>query len=143
MDLRFRIQYKQGPSNRAADALSRMNADENTVAAISVIQPTWLLILQEGYLEDSKAKTKLAELSVQSPDAKGYSLVNGIIKYQDRIWVGINAIAQRHILQALHSSALGGHSGVNATYQRVKSLFAWPWLKTSVTNYVQACQTCQ
>jgi hypothetical protein len=61
----------------------------------------------------------------------------------NRIWVGTNALAQRHILQALHSSAVGGHSGVNATYHRVKSLFSWPHLKTSVTEYVQACQICQ
>lgn len=143
MDLKFKIQYKQGHTNSAADALSRMPESECTVTAISVVQPTWMQVLQEGYMEDEEAKLKLSALSIQSPNDKGYSLVNGIIKCRDRIWVGKNALAQRHILQALHSSALGGHSGVNATYHRIKSLFAWPQLKNSVTEYVQACQIYQ
>lgn len=57
--------------------------------------------------------------------------------------MGNNQLAQRHILQALHNSAIGGHSGVNATYQRVKALFAWPQMKTTVTEFVQACQIYQ
>lgn len=143
MDLRFKIQYKQGQSNKAADALSRITEGDQSVTAISLAQPTWLQILQEGYLEDPEAKLKLAQLSIQSPDEKGYSLSNGIIRFINKIWVGSNALAQRHILQALHSSALGGHSGITATYQRVKSMFAWAQLKASVTAYVQACQICQ
>lgn len=69
--------------------------------------------------------------------------MDGVIRYKNRIWVSTIALAQRHILQALHSSAIGGHSGVNATYHRVKSLFAWPYMKNSVTDYVQACQICR
>lgn len=77
-------------------------------------------------MEDQDARTKLAELSLSSSNDKGFSLHDGIIRFKDRIWVGNNALAQRHIIQALHSSGLGGHSGVTATYHRVKSLFAWP-----------------
>lgn len=50
MDLSFKIQYKQGHTNKAADALSRMSDGEHSVLAISVGQPSWLQILQEGYL---------------------------------------------------------------------------------------------
>lgn len=38
---------------------------------------------------------------------------------------------------------MGGHSGIHATYHRVKSLFAWPKLKQTVTTFVQQCQVCQ
>jgi hypothetical protein len=47
------------------------------------------------------------------------------------------------VLQALHSSGLGGHSGINATYQKVKALFAWPNLKEDVKDYVTKCQVCK
>jgi hypothetical protein len=57
--------------------------------------------------------------------------------------VGNNKLAQHHILVALHDSGLGGHSGMAATYQRVKQLFAWPSLKQSVQDFVQQCQICQ
>jgi len=47
------------------------------------------------------------------------------------------------VLHALHGSALGGHSGIPVTFRRVKQLFAWPGLKTSVHDFVSTCQICQ
>jgi hypothetical protein len=38
---------------------------------------------------------------------------------------------------------VGGHSGIQATYQRVKRLFAWSGLKTDVENFVKQCGVCQ
>ena len=57
--------------------------------------------------------------------------------------MGNNVLAQQHILQSLHSSAVGGHSGVLATYHRIKTMFAWPKLKSSVQAYVLSCSVCQ
>jgi hypothetical protein len=134
IDLNFKIQYKQGHPNSAADALSRLSDGDNVVHAVSVVQSTWLQILQDGYLTDPEAQAKLTELSVKSQDINGFSLKNGVIRYKNRVWMGSHQLAQRHTLQALHSSALGGESGVNATYQRVKALFAWPKLKAFALN---------
>jgi hypothetical protein len=67
----------------------------------------------------------------------GFSLVEGLIHYKNRIWLGRNHLAQQHVLQALHSSGIGGHSGIQGTYQRVKSLFAWPKMKHSIMSYVK------
>lgn len=64
MDLHFKIQCKQGHTNRVADALSRLTDHDMATAAISMGQPTWLQILQEAYLKDPYARTKLTELSV-------------------------------------------------------------------------------
>lgn len=47
------------------------------------------------------------------------------------------------MLAALHDSAIGGHSGVPMTYQRLKQLFYWPSMKKMVHQYVVACPTCQ
>ena len=144
MDLNFRIQYKKGTTNAAADALSWCPLfTSEDICSIYVGTPTWLDRLQEGYTDDADTKQLLTELSIVSPNAKGYSLSNGIIRYKDRVWVGNNCLAQAHILQALHSSGIGGHSGIQATYQRIKALFAWPKLKHSVTQYVQSCEICQ
>lgn len=38
---------------------------------------------------------------------------------------------------------MGGHSGHEATYQRVKSMFAWPKLYKSVKDFVSQCTICQ
>lgn len=80
---------------------------------------------------------------MSSQNDKGYTLVDGVIKHKGRVWVGNNTLAQQHILQTLHASGLGGHSGIQATYHRVKALFSWPNLKQVVTDYVQSCTVCQ
>jgi hypothetical protein len=134
MDLNFKIQYKKGISNTAADALSRQPHSE--VNAISVCQPVWMEKVLQGYYDDEEAKQLLSELNICPANEKGYSLHDGIIKLNNKIWIGNNKLAQNHITQALNS-------GMQATYMRIKALFFWPRMKQTIADYVQACQVCQ
>lgn len=142
MGLEYTIQYKRGITNAVADALSRRQQNQSLLAISSAV-PLWMENVVAGYEDDAKTKHLWVELSVSGANEKGYTLENGMIHYKGRIWVGQNLLAQQHILQSLHTSALGGHSGGLATYQRVKKLFAWPKMKSSVTEFVQACAVCQ
>jgi len=141
MDLQYKIMYKKGATNAAADAVSRC-PQSGSVLAISTCNPAWQENLIQGYLEDSEAQQLLTELAVLSPNSKGYSLVDGLIRYQGKIWLGNNTLAQ-HVLQALHSSGIGGHSGFHATYHRIRHLFSWPRMKECIRTYVQQCSICQ
>lgn len=58
------------------------------------------------------------------------------------IWLGNHTLAHKVVLLALHSSGLGGHSGITATYHKVKALFAWPNLKQYVMAFINACEVC-
>lgn len=49
---------------------------------------------------------------------------------------------QLRIMQALHSSPIGGHSGFLVTYSRICKLFAWRGLKSSVKTFVSSCVVC-
>lgn len=42
----------------------------------------------------------------------------------------------------MHSGAVGGHSGVNATYNRMNFTFE-PGMRTMVTDIVGTCEICQ
>ena len=84
----------------------------------------------------------MAKLALTGSNEKGFSLQDGVIIYKNRIWLGNHKEDQQAILLALHSSGLGGHSGITATYQKVKSLFAWPHMKQDVHDYIAACQVC-
>jgi hypothetical protein len=44
---------------------------------------------------------------------------------------------------ALHNSGIGGHSGMKATYHKIKSLFYWPGMKQQIEAYVAACSICK
>ena len=105
--------------------------------------PAWQDVLKQGYEEDQDTKQLLAELAISSPNSKGFSLQEGIIRFKERVWSGRNSLAQQHVIHALHSSGIGGHSGFHATYHRIKSLFAWPGMKNSIRNYIQSCSICQ
>ena len=142
MDLQYKIMYKKGVTNNAADALSRCPVTESLLA-VSFYTPTWQENLMQGYQDDELDKQLLTELSVQSPNAKGFSVLDGLIRFKGRVWVGYNILAQQHVLQAMHNSGVGGHSGFHATYHRIKALFAWPNMKDTVKMYVQECTVCQ
>jgi hypothetical protein len=144
MGLQYRIVYKKGKENKVVDALSRqVPANPEELQAISTSIPRWLEIVVEGYHQDPEARQLLAELSISSPNIKGCSLTDGVIRHHGKIWLGKQEQAHDAVLQALHNSGLGGHSGIAAIYNKVKSLFSWPGIKQDVTTFVNNCQVCQ
>jgi hypothetical protein len=85
----------------------------------------------------------LQQLAVHSPDDKGHVLAHGIIKYKGRMMIGDNLALQTKLIAQLHETPVGGHSGIQATYQRMKKLFYWPGMKLAVELFVRQCQVCQ
>jgi hypothetical protein len=77
-----------------------------------------------SYTTDPKAQQLLKSLSITSPDDQGYDLNRGHIWHHDKVWIGQNSALQTKIIAACHSSALGGHSGIAATYYRLKKQFS-------------------
>jgi hypothetical protein len=144
MDLQYTIQYKKGSTNTAADDLSRCPA-LSEIYVLSELVPTWLHKLQQGNDDTTTPKNfLLLAVSLNPEGYKDYTLHSSILRLKGRVWVGNNnnKVAQQNILQALHSSGIG-HSGMQATYHRVKQFFGWPALKKSVLDYVQSCEICQ
>lgn len=60
-----------------------------------------------------------------------------------KIVVGKDDQLRKDILLHYHDSALGGHSGTQATYKRISQTMYWKGLKKDVYNHVQACLVCQ
>lgn len=78
---------------------------------------------------------------MHSPSGQ-FHIADGMIYFKSRIWVGNALDIQIKILMALHSSPLGGHSGIEATYNRIKGLFAWPNMRQTVHTFVSQCLVC-
>ena len=57
--------------------------------------------------------------------------------------MGDNGNLKNQLLDSFHKSALGGHSGERATYQRLKLIFYWPKMHQNVNEYVKACPICK
>ena len=142
MGLQFKIVYKKGSENTAADSLSRV-AHTLFSNAITVVQPVWLQEVLNSYATDMIAQQKLQTLAVGGPDDQGYEPCQGIIRHKNRIWIGENAALQTKLISAFHTSAVGGHSGTLPTYLKVKKLFSWAGMKTAVEIFVKQCMICQ
>lgn len=79
MGLQFRIVYRKGRENLAADALSRMGS-VLSLQTVSEVQPMWLQEILNSYMTDPVAQQLLAQLAVSSPNEEGFSIHQGLIK---------------------------------------------------------------
>ncbi|KAJ3708704.1 hypothetical protein LUZ61_012409 [Rhynchospora tenuis] len=149
LGLDYKIEYKRGKENKVADALSRVESQNwsiqqtvPTMHAISEIIPQWIQDILVSYTDDPWIAELQSKLAATPPPTE-LTCYQGILRYKGRICVGSGGNWREMILHALHDTSVGGHSGVNATYQRVKKLFYWPHLKQFVHDHVSACQSCQ
>jgi hypothetical protein len=47
------------------------------------------------------------------------------------------------IFQEKHNKPIGGHLGMNRTYDRLKLFTTWPGMKQELEEYIRQCETCQ
>jgi transposase InsO family protein/ribosomal protein L21E len=141
LEFDFSIEYKKGKENVVADALSRKFWQ---LSAISSATPVWIRDITASYLQDPQVKSVLEQcLVTPTTPPPHYSVKAGVLRYKGRIVVGNNTPLRNQLMQALHSSAVGGHSGMRASYHRIKKLFYWPGLKRDVEQWVAQCVVCQ
>ena len=125
----FVVEYKKGRENKATNALSRMEPilDSLDKAAslylISFPCPLWLDLLKYSYNSDETYQLLLSKLANPSLILVGYSFQNGLILYKNKIFISHSSSLKSLILQHMHTSPVGGHSGYLKTLHRVKQDF--------------------
>jgi hypothetical protein len=122
--LQFKFAYKKGSENKVANALSRVGFHFH-LHSVSTVVPVWVQEVMNSYQTDTTASVLLQELAITQSNYLGYSLVDGVIRYKNKIWIGSNSALQTKLIASFHSSALGGHSSIQPTYQRLKKMFYW------------------
>jgi hypothetical protein len=111
--------------------------------SVSTVQPAWLTAVHDSYKLDTRAQQLLQKLAVNPKAEEHYTLSQGVLRYQGRIWVGSDSVLQQQLISAFHDSPQGGYSGFPVTYRRISSLFKWPQMKTMVREFVRCCTICQ
>jgi hypothetical protein len=104
------------------DALSRVGFHFQ-LQVVSTVVPVWVQEVLNSYQTNIAATTLLQELAIIQSNDQGYSLVDRVIRYKNRICIGSNSALQTKLIASFHSYALGGHSGIQPTYQRLKKMF--------------------
>jgi hypothetical protein len=82
-------------------------------------------------------------LAVTQSNTQGYSLVDGLIRFKGKIWIGKNSALQTKLIHSFHGSTLGGHSDIQATHHRLNKVFYWQGMQQDVESFVKQCVICQ
>jgi hypothetical protein len=90
LGLQYKTIYKAGAENRVADALSHRAHPDAQLLAISSCAPDWTSAIVEGYSTDSQALDLNAKLVVAPDAVPNFPLMNGVLRFKGRIWLGIN-----------------------------------------------------
>lgn len=152
LGMNYEIQYKKGSDNVVADALSRKGWQEDPetststtshLLAISAAQPQWLQEVIKSYEDDEVCTDLIAYFALQPNSIPDYQYIGGIIRYKGKIYVGSGCGIRRQVMEALHASAFGGHSGQQGSVLRISSIFYWPLMKQEIVQFVQQCVNCQ
>jgi hypothetical protein len=140
----YEITYKKGSENVVADGLSRaVKVGEGALLAITASQPAWAEEVIESYQQDTLPMTVIPELVISNTANTDFTLQNGILRKQGRIYIGSNGTLRERLIEEAHSSAMGGHSGIKGTMKRLQPFFYWTTMNQEVTAKVTNCPVCQ
>lgn len=109
LGLQYKICYKKGIENGAADALSRkVHVQPDQLSVISICQPAWLDEVVQGYANDATASKLLTELAASSEKAKGsYTLDNGVSSLWGEFGWGSTSSCRTRLFQHFMTVLLG------------------------------------
>ncbi|XP_071728840.1 uncharacterized protein [Rutidosis leptorrhynchoides] len=117
----YDIIYKKGCDNKAADALSRMSgAAQLFHIQVSHILSDLLDKIHASVTNDATLHTKQATY----PEAtKHYQWKDALLYRKNKLVVGTDEELRVDIIKYFHDTAVGGHSGVASTVQKVCACF--------------------
>lgn len=72
-----------------------------------------------------------------------YSSNDGSLFWKNRIVILEKSTLIQQILVELHSSPIGGQSGITRTIARIASQFYWPHMRKNVKFFIKHCAVCQ
>ena len=97
----------------------------------------------DSYNEDDEYQQLFSSLSSSPSNSTNFSLRNGFILYKDKVFLSSSSPSKSLVLQHMHDSPIGGHSGYLKTLYRVKQDFFWKRMKSDVKRHVKHCEVCQ
>ena len=138
----FSVECKPGASNQVVDALSKRE-EEGKLNAMSTPITRWITKINNSYNEEEDLQELWQLWSQCKLDPTLYHQFHDILFFKGRIILGKNSKLKDQVLQALHDSPSGGHSGYQANLKRIKRDFYWKGMHKDTKQYIRACDTCQ
>lgn len=137
----YKVEYKKGKENVAADSLSRRS--EAICNVVTLVQPDWIHQFQEEMKQSQYYQEQLKKWEQGTLDPSKYYLRGRLLYYKKRLLLDPRSQFVHTMLQEHHSSLQAGHSGVAKTLHRLKKSCYWKGMKTAVKEFIRSCEVCQ
>ncbi|RWR99509.1 RNA-directed DNA polymerase (Reverse transcriptase), partial [Dinothrombium tinctorium] len=128
--------------NEEAHALAAKALDTNMISLCCVTEQIDFKTEQEkdSYLINIK------KVSNKASSRKKFSIVDGIIyriKNSQRL-LALPSHLKNDVLKIFHDDPiLGGHYGVQKTFEKISNRYWWKGMRIDVENYIKSCHKCQ
>lgn len=110
---------------------------------LSSIVHVWEKEARKSYVGDALVEKLKLEFENEDGTDDDWQVQARLVKKKNKFYIGESGEVRKRIMKELHSSAIGGHSGMQATYQRIKRTFYWPGMKREICGFVRECDDCQ
>ena len=124
MGLDFSIEYKKGKENVVADALSRVGHNAS-IAAILHFSSQLIIEAIESWKAYSKLHKLVDKIKLKQQPHKHFTFDGTLLKRKGKVVIGTQQDLRNKILSHFHDSPIGGHSGTELIYRRIKEQFYW------------------
>lgn len=138
----FKVEYRNGKENMAADALSR-RTDEGAIMGISSPITKWVTTVRIEYDKAAELQKLQWQYEGGELDLSLYTSHDGMIFYKGRLVIGLASPLWGSILKQLLEGPIGGHLGFHKTLHRVQADLYWRGLRSYVQIFVCECDVCQ
>ncbi|KAD5317944.1 hypothetical protein E3N88_17890 [Mikania micrantha] len=135
------IRYHPGKENVVADAFSR-KAYGNSVILHSIQSSSDLQNRIHEAQQRTVSKNKLSEEMPSNFELQLESKTNGLLHFQNRLWIPNQNQLRELILDKAHKSRYSIHPGADKMYKDLRDQYWWPGMKNDVILFVSKCLTC-
>lgn len=97
----------------------------------------------KSYERDEFAEQGISECTIDPKGVYLFQYSDGLLRFKGKLYVNKTTELRDKIVQGIHESNMGGHSGIENTYQKISQTFYWPELRQKVKDWVKACHICQ